>query len=364
MIRRILLPFLLVGTAFAGETPGEAAAPAAPPVQPGAGAAAGTDGALTASAAMKSVRERCAYVPAEYAATVGEPHSFGEGLLVERVDFPSPVKSVDPERNDVVRAKLFRRPDPEPAAVSCLGGWRFDPLTPLLGARLAEETGVQALFLDLPFQGERTPKGKMPGELTFSADVDQNLETFVQAAQDVGRAVDWLVRERKVDPKRIGVLGTSLGGFVAADLYGLDDRFACAVIQIAGADVAGSVFNGNRITRGLREALVARGVDEATFGERMRPMAPATWSRKERKDGLLLIAAEKDEVVPLTSVRQLADAYGGAETVVMPGVGHVSPEALKEHFARAVEHVRKCLALPEAKAVDSPAPAEPVPAGK
>jgi dienelactone hydrolase len=341
-------------------------APSAPvpaPVTPG----------VAAADPVKALAERCRYVPAAFEMTVADPIRFGPAVLVEKLTFPSPVASVDPERNDVVKAKLFRTESPEPALVVFLGGWRFDPATPALAARFAEETGVQALYLDLPFQGERTPRGKKPGQLTFSEDLEQNLATFAQAAQDVERAVDWMVRERKVDPKRLAIVGTSLGGYVAADLYGLSDRFSAAVVQIAGGDVASVVFNGNFLTVRIREALVARGLDEDAVRERMRPLDPATWARKERRDGLLLIAAEKDEIVPLDTVKALAEAYGGARLVVMDDSGHMNPKGLESHFSEAVEHLRKRL-LPAREPLTgagapatppgpvAPAPAPPVPA--
>ncbi|MCE9637250.1 MAG: prolyl oligopeptidase family serine peptidase, partial [Planctomycetes bacterium] len=224
MHRWTTYPVLLLLTAFAfGDD-----APAAPPL-PAAPVAP-----VAPADHCKEIVASCRYVAAPFEMKARDPVKFGELLTVQALEYPSPVKSVDPERNDTVRAKLFTTATPEAGAVICLGGWRRDPISPMLGARVAEATGLQVLYIELPFQGERTPKGKQTGQLTFSADIDQNVATFAQAAQDVGRAVDWLIRERKVDPKRIGIMGTSLGGYVAADLYGIDDRFAAAVIQIAG----------------------------------------------------------------------------------------------------------------------------------
>lgn len=288
--------------------------------------------------AVKALAAKCVYEPAAFEMTVGPPIRFGEKVVVEMLTFRSPVTSVDPEKNDIVKAKLFRTDKPEPALVVMFGGWRFDPATPKLAARLAEETNLQTLFVDLPFQGLRTPKDRKPGELTFSADLAQNEATFVQAAQDVGRVLDWLVRERKVDPKRLGVLGTSLGGYVACDLYGMTDRFSCCVGLITGGDVASVIFNGNRLTSKIRADLLAAGLEESGVRERMRPLDPSTWARKERKDGLLLIAAEEDEIVRLDTVRALAEAYGGAHLVVMEKSGHINPQALDDHFGEAVRH--------------------------
>jgi dienelactone hydrolase len=334
------LPLLLLASAFAtafataafgGD--GTSPAPAAGPVAP----AAATDSA-------RSLLARCTYAPCDFEMKVQASTAVGgAGLLVEKLEFASPVRSADPERNDVVKARLFRTATSEPAVVVFLSGWRMDLATPSLAARFAAETNLQALCVDLPFQGERTPRGRAPGELTLSGDLDRNEEVFAQASQDVARALDWLVRERKVDPQRIGLLGTSLGGYVAADLYGMSDRFRCCVVQIAGGDVASVIFNGNRLTAGIRDALLSKGLDEERVRARMRPLDPSSWARAERKDGLLLIAAERDEIVPLPSVKALAEAYGGARLVVMPGARHVDPANLVSHFPQAIQHLRERL---------------------
>lgn len=324
------LPLVLLLSALAyGDG---AAAPPAPAASPSAPAD---------PAAL--VRAKCRYDRAPFEMTVKGPFTFGK-VKFEKLEYPSPVPSVDPDRNDVVKAKLFRKETSGDALVVFLGGWRFDPATPAMAARLAEETTLQTLLVELPFQGERTPKGRASGEITFSADLAQDEATFVQAAQDVERVVDWLVRERKIDPKRIGISGTSLGGFVASDLYGMSDRFSCAAILISGGDVASVIFaETNWLTRDIRGRLAAQGLDEKAVRERMRPLDPITWARKERRDGLLLVAAEKDEVVPLASVRALADAYGGARVVVMPDATHINPEGLKAHFHEVVRHFSECL---------------------
>lgn len=352
MRRWMMVPTLvaLAAVAVADGAPAAPAAPVAPPAPPAPSApAAPID-------RVKELAAHCRYVPAPFVMTAREPAKFGEKLTAQVLEYPSPVKSVDPERNDTVRAKLFTTATPEAAAVICLGGWRRDPISPMLGARVAEATNLQVLYIELPFQNERTPKGKRSGEVTFSADIEQNHATFAQAAQDVGRAVDWLVRERKVDPKRIGIMGTSLGGYVSADLYGIDDTFAAAVIQIAGGDVASVVFNGNFLTQNVRADFVAQGVTEAQVRERMHALDPSTWARKERKDSILLLAAELDEIVPLPTVKALAEAYGGAKLVVMPGAHHIDPKALEAHLPETIRHLSERLIPKKTETPAAPAP--------
>ena len=56
-------------------------------------------------------------MPAAFEMTVRDPIQFGPKVILEKLTFPSPVRSSDPERNDVVSARLFRTATPEPALV-------------------------------------------------------------------------------------------------------------------------------------------------------------------------------------------------------------------------------------------------------
>ncbi|MCE9635411.1 MAG: alpha/beta hydrolase, partial [Planctomycetes bacterium] len=115
------------------------------------------------------------------------------------------------------------------------------------------------------------------------------------------------------------------------------------VIQIAGGDVASVVFNGNFLTKNVRADFDAKGVTEAQVREQMRALDPATWARKERKGGILLLAAELDEIVQLPTVQALAEAYGGAKLVVMPGAHHIDPKSLEAHLPTTIEHLSERL---------------------
>jgi len=176
--------------------------------------------AQAANSTPEELKAKATYEPKAFEMTVRPPIKVTEGVVVEGLRYPSPYESGYPERNDVVKARLFRVEKPTSAAIIALGGWRFDPLTPELSRDLAK-SGIQVVHMDIPFQRQRVPKGKKSGELTLSSDLIQNERAFVQLAQDVARLVDWLIAERNVDPTKVGVLGTSLGGFAAATLYGM-----------------------------------------------------------------------------------------------------------------------------------------------
>lgn len=281
------------------------------------------------TAARARVKQLVRYEPTEFEVDASPPT--GQDLLVQVVRYPSPYESTHPDPNDTVHARFFRLKEPSKAGLIVLGGWRRDPITPALAFALAK-SGIQILYISIPFQERRTPRGRQPGELTLSADLDQTEATFVQLAQDVDRGRKWLVDEHGVDPERIGLLGTSLGGFASASLFGMDGGFKCAVIQLAGADIAGVLFNGNFLTRGLAQQLAEKGVSEAAARKRLRGLSPDLWADPKRKDDLLLVAAEHDTIVPLETVEKLAELYGGARVEVLPDQRHIAPRALQTNL--------------------------------
>jgi len=291
----------------------------------------------------EELKAKTTYSPKPFEMTVRPPIKVAGSVLVEGLKFPSPYESTYPGRNDTVHARLYRVAEPKNAAIIALGGWRFDPLTPELARNLAL-SGIQVVHMDLPFQRNRIPKGKKSGELTLSSDLIQNERSFVQLALDVERLVDWLVRERKVDKDKIGVLGTSLGGFAAATLYGMKpDRFHAVAAQLAGADVAKVLFNGNWLTRHIRAALIEQGLTEREVRQRIAGMNPGTWAEPKRRRGVLLVAAELDEIVPLYTIEDLKDRYGGAEMIVIPKARHRAADGLRAALPQVRKHFEKLL---------------------
>ena len=139
---------------------------------------------------------------------------------VAAVRFPSPIVTPDPE-NNTVHAEYFRPVGPgrRPAVVVLhILGADF-ALSRYLAARLADR-GVAALFVKLPYYGERRPPG---GEKRFlSADIERSVMAMGQGICDVRRAVAWLASRPEVDPGKLGVTGISLGGIVSSVAAAVD----------------------------------------------------------------------------------------------------------------------------------------------
>ena len=155
-----------------------------------------------------SVPERFRLQSAEFTYEL-EPVLETPGYTVSRLRFPSPVTTADPE-NNVVHAEYFCPVGPRPKGpgviVLHILGADF-PLSRYMAARLADR-GVAALFVKLPYYGERRPAaGGLNSRRFLSADIERTVTAMRQGVCDVRRAATWLADRPDVDretPRRHG----------------------------------------------------------------------------------------------------------------------------------------------------------------
>ena len=110
-----------------------------------------------------------------------------------------------------------------------------------LFARSLRAYGLHTFLIHLPYYGERATAGRDWDRVDF-------LPTMRQAVADVRRARDAAAGLPDVEPGRIGLQGTSLGGFVAALAGSLDGRFSAVFIMLAGGNLDDLVANGRQDT--------------------------------------------------------------------------------------------------------------------
>ena len=169
-----------------------------------------------------------------------EPALATERYTVSRLRFPSPITTIDPE-NNLVHAEYFRPTGegPRRPAVVVLHILGADfALSRYMAARMADR-GVAALFLKLPYYGERRPATGVPDARKFvPADIERMVTAWRQGICDVRRAAAWLATRPEVDPDRIGVAGISLGGIVASIAVAVDPKIHEGAFLLAGGDLA------------------------------------------------------------------------------------------------------------------------------
>jgi dienelactone hydrolase len=261
------------------------------------------------------------------------------GVELHDVSFRSPRPSGF-EFNDTVRG-VYYRPKTAKGALIALPAWKESNLVGqgLLATRLAAD-GFAVLVMPLPYQVDRAAPGVGSGAWTLSADLARTRAAFVQGAADVARAARWLAEEDGFGAAKVGVMGVSLGGHVAALAYGAHPQhLAAGCFLLAGGGFETALLEPNRTTGRMRERLLARGVTPEEARSLVEAIDGVTWAKPERRAGVLLVGADKDDVVPPRNVKALAAAYGDARLEWIPGDHYAILLHLGKTLDWVVEHV-------------------------
>jgi dienelactone hydrolase len=264
-----------------------------------------------------------AHEPATFPYRLEALRSLG-GVTIHHLTYPSPGPSRFLE-NLTVHAEYYRPPGagPFPAAVvlHILDG-RFYAAR-LVAAALAQR-GIAALFIKLPYYGERRP----PGDVDLkSLDLPDVVTAIRQAVRDVRRGAFWLRRRPEVADGKVGIVGVSLGSFVAQLAAGADGGFDRCAFVLGGGSLTDTVYAGSKDTRKIVRLLTERGWDRAGVAEALAPIEPLRHVDGIAKRSVLMINCRADEVVPPASSRRYWEALGRPEIVWYDG-GHY---AIKDH---------------------------------
>jgi dienelactone hydrolase len=230
---------------------------------------------------------------------------------VSKLRFSSPVETPDAE-NNVVHAEYFAPVGfgPQRPAVIVLHILGADfPLSRYMAARLADR-GVAALFVKLPYYGERRPAGQGPRAKRFlSADIERSVSAMRQGVCDVRRAAVWLATRPDVDPRRIGASGISLGGIVSALATAVDPTIRQGVFLLAGGDLASILWEMPEAAP-YRKQWLDSGRIRGDLKALTDPFDPVTYADRLKGKRVMIIAGKVDEVVPPSSTLLLWEAAG------------------------------------------------------
>lgn len=244
--------------------------------------------------------------------------SSGETSEVYEVAFPSAM-ATEHEVNDRVTLRVYMPADrlgPVPSVILLhyWGATDFGPEKAM--AEHLNRRGIAGVILALPYHMERTPKGYRSGELAIQPDPAKLVVTMTQSIWDVRRTIDWVQSQRELDPKRIGISGTSLGAIVASLAFGIDLRLRAGCFMLGGADLAHILWNSSRVV-GEREALRRRGYTEERMREALKPIEPLAYLRPGDRP-TFIVGAKHDTVIPPADVEKLIRALESEEGTDAP----------------------------------------------
>jgi pimeloyl-ACP methyl ester carboxylesterase len=180
-------------------------------------------------------------------------------------------------------------------------------------------SGLDVALLTLPLHGKRGPRaGRFSGQLFASPDVARLNEAMGQAAHDVIAFVAWL---RSVGAPPVGVLGLSLGGYVAALLAGLVSDLAF-VVPVVAPVCFGDLAHRFMASSGRVRPEVVLDRDELRAAYRVH--SPLAHPPRVPRERLLVVAGRGDRVVPAEHTQWLVEHWGRPQTSWFSG-SHIAP---------------------------------------
>jgi len=245
-----------------------------------------------------------------------------EDFRVYHLTFPSP-RQYDLSEANMVHAEYYlpRTLKGRAPAVVVLDILDGSFTVARLVCRNFATAGIPCLMVKMPYYGERRPPGTTLSQV-FTARPERMLKAVEGTVVDVRRAACWLQARREVDPARIGVVGTSLGGIIGALAVGVDPRFNRNVLILAGGDPVGILWHAPE-TRRVRDRMVELGVTLDGLRKDARGVDPVTFAHRARREHILMINAAKDETVPRENTVALWEAFGKPAIQWYPA-GHYS----------------------------------------
>ncbi|HET6374208.1 MAG TPA: alpha/beta hydrolase family protein [Candidatus Polarisedimenticolia bacterium] len=266
---------------------------------------------------------------------------------VERFTFPSMhrIEGYPYAETNVATGRLYRlRGNPRAPVAVLSHGWAHDAVRtveviyvePLLKA------GFSVALPAHPFHFERTPSGTTSGELMVSGDVVLTVEAFRQAVADLCGLVGWL---RQAGHGVVGVIGYSLGGYLAALTACLRDDLEFVVIGAAGDSVVSPILDTG-LGVNVREDLAASGMHERERLERAWGIiSPGRFRPRVPKERVLIVAGVYDRIMLPRSVARLWESWGRPQ-IRWENQGHYSLLAVPGRLVRrSLPFLSRCARL-------------------
>ncbi|MEQ8785783.1 MAG: alpha/beta hydrolase family protein [Pirellulaceae bacterium] len=275
-----------------------------------------------------------------------EQRNFGEvspRFDMSLVTFPSPVETPH-EVNNTVHCEYYRPKGegkrPAVIVLHILGG---DFLLSRAVCGTLVERGVGALFVKLPYYGpRRDPASK---RRMISPDPGETVEGMTQAVLDIRRATAWLGSREEVDPRRLGICGISLGGITSGLAATAEPRLQNICMVLAGGDVGRIAWESPKMEK-IRQSWIENGGTREEFLATLSKVDPVTYAANVRGRRMLMLNADRDEVIPRACTESLWRSFGEPEIVWYEG-GHYS---IARHMLPMLDRASRFFAESDAEA--------------
>jgi dienelactone hydrolase len=169
--------------------------------------------------------------------------------------------------------------------------------------------------------------------------VPRTVEAVTQTVLDLRVATAWLASRPELDPKRLGITGTSLGSFVSALTGQMEPRLERVCVLLGGGGFIDGYAN-HPLARPWLNLYEGLGGSKEVLRKAIAPIDPITRADKLKERKLLILAASKDEIVPPSMARMLWEA-SGRQKIHWYDAGHYTAALhLADALAHMVEHFK------------------------
>jgi pimeloyl-ACP methyl ester carboxylesterase len=194
--------------------------------------------------------------------------------------------------------------------------------------------GFDVALMTLPYHGARTPPGaRFSGQRFTAVDVLQLNEAMRRAAVEVVAVERWL-REQHGDP--VGLLGLSLGGYVASLMAGLLpnlDFVVPLVPPVCIGDLAWRFFS-----RSKHYSRAALPISEEELRAAYQVHSPLSYAAAVPRERLLILAGRGDQIVPPEHPHALWRHWGEPAIHWFSG-SHLAPFRRRDLATRIIAHI-------------------------
>jgi dienelactone hydrolase len=206
-----------------------------------------------------------------------------------------------------------------------------------MSARDWFESGFNVVLLILPDHGPRRPKGNVFSGQSYTVPHAVHLAVAVRRAiHEIFELKSWL-RDQSSQP--VGLVGMSLGGYLASLCAGLSEDFDFLIPIVPPACMGDLAWRVYRQTGHHRA-----GLDPTLTEDNMRAAfhvhSPLAHSRKTPKERILIAAAAGDRIVPPAHPSALWEHWGRPKIHWLRG-SHIAPVANRSLMLVVSRHLQR-----------------------
>ncbi|MGH7171065.1 MAG: alpha/beta hydrolase family protein, partial [Gemmataceae bacterium] len=193
---------------------------------------------------------------------------------------------------------------------------------------------IAALFVQMAYYGPRRPPGSKLRLLM--PDIEHSLAAIRQTVLDLRIATAWLEARPDIDRKRLGIMGTSLGSFIAALTAEMEPKLGRVVVLLGGGGFVDAYYDHPKAAT-YRKVYEALGGSKEKLAKIIAPVDPLTCAANLKEHKLLILAGKRDAIVPPKMAEALWKA-SGRQKIVWYDCDHYGAIV---YLASALDHIVK-----------------------